>query len=96
VPVVLTPGVTRSTWRIQLPGNGCRPAGTGDTAVDNEIGSFRQRVALEGGFLTVDRRAEVKSRWIEPARLPALQELATAEYKTGRRPLSLVCPGLGR
>ena len=90
VPVVLTPEVTRSVWRIQLPEGACPPVAD-DAAVDNELGSFRQKVSLDGGTLTVERRAEVKSRWIEPARFPALKELALAEHRAGKRLIRLEC-----
>jgi transglutaminase-like putative cysteine protease len=90
VPVVLTPEVTRSVWRIQLPEGACPPAAA-DAAVDNELGSFHQKVSVEGGTLTVERRAEVKSRWIEPARFPALKELALAEHRAGKRLIRLEC-----
>jgi hypothetical protein len=46
---------------------------------------------MEGGLLTVERRAELKSRWIEPARFPALKELALAEYRAGKRLVRLEC-----
>jgi hypothetical protein len=88
--VVLTPEVTRSIWRVQLPAGTCPPVAQ-DAAVDNDLGSFHQKVALEGGLLTVERRAELKSRWIEPDRFPDLKELALAEYRAGRRSVRLEC-----
>jgi hypothetical protein len=92
--MVLTPEVTRSVWRVQLPEGTCPPAAQDaaqNTGVDNDLGSFHQRVAMEGGLLTVERRAELKSRWIEPARFPALKELALAEYRAGKRLVRLEC-----
>jgi hypothetical protein len=94
-PVVLTPQVTRSLWRIQLPAGTCPPV-PDDAAIDNDLGSFHQKVTLEGGLLTVERRAEVKSRWIEPARFPALRELALAESRAGRRRVRLECTATAR
>ncbi len=93
-PLVLTPEVTRSVWRLQLPADTCPPAAQ-DAAVENDLGSFHQRVAMEGGLLTVERRAELKSRWIEPARFPALKELALAEYRAGKRRVRLECTAKG-
>jgi hypothetical protein len=90
VPMVLTPEVTRSVWRLQLPEKSCPPAAQ-DSAVENSLGSFHQKVTMEGGLLTVERRAELKSRWIEPDRFPALKELALAEYRAGRRLVRLEC-----
>ncbi|HEV7518177.1 MAG TPA: hypothetical protein VGR07_17910 [Thermoanaerobaculia bacterium] len=95
LPVVLTPAVTRSIWRVQLPAGTCPPIPE-DATVNNDLGSFRQRVALERGLLTLERRAELKSRWIGPERFPALRELALAEYRTGRRGLRLECAAAGR
>jgi transglutaminase-like putative cysteine protease len=92
VPMVLTPEVTRSVWRLQLPEGSCPPAAQ-DAAVENDLGSFHQKVAMEGTLLTVERRAELKSRWIEPARFPALKELALAEYRAGKRLVRLDCGG---
>ena len=89
-PVVLTPAVTRSLWRVQLPAGTCPPV-PDDAAIDNDLGSFHQKVTLEGSLLTVERRAEVKSRWIEPARFQALRELAVAESRAGRRLVNLEC-----
>jgi hypothetical protein len=94
VPMVLTPAVTRSVWRLQLPEGSCPPAAQ-DAAVENDLGSFHQKVAMEGGLLTVERRAELKGRWIEPARFPALKELALAEYRAGKRLVRLACAGQG-
>ncbi|MEA2695665.1 MAG: hypothetical protein QOJ16_5052, partial [Acidobacteriota bacterium] len=95
VPVVLTPEVTRSIWRVQLPAGTCPPPAQ-DAAVDNDLGSFHQKIALEGGLLTVERRAEIKSRWIEPDRFPALRELALAEYRAGKRSVRLECVAAGK
>ena len=94
VPMVLTPEVTRTVWRLQLPEGSCPPAAQ-DAAVENDLGSFHQKVRMEGGLLTVERRAELKSRWIEPARFPALKELALAEHRTGKRLVRLDCAAKG-
>ena len=92
LPMVLTPEVTRSVWRIQLPEGACPPAKQ-DTSVENELGSFRQKVAMEGSLLTIERRAELTRRWIEPDRFPVLKELAVAERKAGKRLVRLECGG---
>jgi Domain of Unknown Function with PDB structure (DUF3857)/Transglutaminase-like superfamily len=92
VPVVLTPKVTRSVWRLQLSASPCRPVGM-EPAVDNDLGSFRQQATFENGLLTIERSSEVKRRWIDPDHFPALKELALAEHRAGRRFIRLECAG---
>jgi hypothetical protein len=95
VPIVLTPAVTRTLWRLQLSGNDSCPPAKQDSLVQNDLGSFQQKVTLEGGLLTVERRAELKGRWIEPAGFPALKELALAEYRAGKKLVRLECGEVG-
>jgi uncharacterized protein DUF3857 len=92
LPMVLTPEVTRSVWKVQLPDGACPPAQQ-DANAENDLGSFRQKVALEGSLLTIERRAELTQRWIEPARFAALKELALAERKAEKRLVRLACDG---
>ncbi|HTQ80333.1 MAG TPA: hypothetical protein VMM92_10070, partial [Thermoanaerobaculia bacterium] len=91
LPMVLTPAVTRSVWKIRLPQGSCPPAAQ-DVAVRNELGSFEQKVVLAGDLLTVERQTEVRQRWIDPERFPALRELAVAELKARKRMVRLECP----
>jgi len=48
---------------------------------------------MEGSLLTIERRAELTRRWIEPERFNALKELAVAERKAGKRLVRLECGG---
>ena len=90
VPVVLAPGIARTTWRIHLPAGWC-PPGPQDVKVANDLGSFRQTVAERDGVLTVERRTEVDQRWVEPARFSQLKELALAEHRAQKRQVRLEC-----
>jgi len=87
-PVVLRPHVASVTWRLVLPDGWC-PAQSDSSGVDNAAGTFRQSLTCAGGRLTVDRRTELRERWVEPAHLPALAELALAEHRAAARRLRL-------
>lgn len=92
LPVVKTPFSTQVTWRVTLPEDGCPPAAGQDVAVENDLGSFRQSFRLDGRKLWLERRSELRRRWIEPAAFPALKEIALAEYRANKRRLRLECP----
>lgn len=87
-PVVLRPHVASVTWHLALPDGWC-PAQTDSSGVDNATGSFHQSLTCAGGRLTVDRRTELRQRWVDPAQLPALAELALAEHRAAARRLRL-------
>lgn len=87
-PVVLRPHVASVTWRLTLPDGWC-PDQNDTSGVDNATGSFRQSLTCAGGRLTVDRRTELRQRWVDPAQLPALAELALAEHRAAARRLRL-------
>lgn len=87
-PVVLRPHVASVTWRLALPDGWC-PVQSDSSGVDNATGSFHQSLTCAGGRLTVDRRTELRQRWVEPAQLPALAELALAEHRAAARRLRL-------
>jgi len=86
--VVLRPHVASVTWRLALPDGWC-PAQSDSSGVDNATGSFHQSLTCAGGRLTVDRRTELRQRWVDPAQLPALAELALAEHRAAARRLRL-------
>ncbi len=78
-------------WRLDLPEGWCPPRAE-TKKVENALGSFSQFVGLTpGGRVAVERRTSLRRRWIEPAELPALKELALAEYRASRRRIRLVC-----
>jgi hypothetical protein len=87
-PVVLRPHVASVTWRLALPDGWC-PAQSDSSGVDNATGSFHQSLTCAGGRLTVDRRTELRQRWVDPAQLPALAELSLAEHRAAARRLRL-------
>ncbi len=91
LPVVASPFSNRITWSVDLPEDGCPPAPGQDVAVKNDLGSFRQSLRVEGRKLILERRTELRRRWIEPAAFPALKELALAELRAGKRRLRLEC-----
>jgi hypothetical protein len=62
--------------------------------VQNDLGTFRQTVAVHGRELTLERGSELRQRWIEPAAFPALKEISLAESRTNRRRLRVSCANL--
>jgi hypothetical protein len=90
LPVVETPFASRVTWRVTLPRDTCKAEGQ-DVTVQNELGTFRQTVAVKGRELTLERGTELRRRWIDPAAFPALKEIGLAESRTNRRRLRLSC-----
>lgn len=91
LPLVARPFVNRITWTVELPEDGCPPASGQDVAVENDLGSFRQSLRVEGRRLVLERQTELRRRWIEPAAFPALKELSLAELRAGKRRLRLEC-----
>lgn len=89
-PVVLQAAVASATWTLHLPEDGCRSEGE-PLEVDNPVGRFRQTLTLDGSTLTVERRSEIRRRWVEGEELAALQELALAEHRASRRRIRLRC-----
>jgi transglutaminase-like putative cysteine protease len=90
VPLVDTPFVSRVTWRVTLPKDGCK-SDTADVDVRNDLGAFHQTVALKGRELTLERTSELRRRWIDPGAFPALKEIGLAESRTNKRRLRLGC-----
>jgi hypothetical protein len=89
-PVVETPFASRVTWRVTLPRDACKAEGQ-DLTVQNDLGAFRQTVAIKGRELTLERGTELRQRWIDPAAFPALKEIGLAESRTNKRRLRLSC-----
>lgn len=90
LPVVTTPFASRVAWRLTLPRDACKTEGQ-DVTVQNDLGAFRQTVAVHGRELTLERGSELRQRWIEPAAFPALKEISLAESRTNRRRLRVSC-----
>jgi hypothetical protein len=87
-PVVLRPHVAAVTWKLALPDGWC-PAQSDSSGLDNAAGTFHQSLTCAGGRLLVERRTELLERWLDPAQLPALAELALAEHRAAARRLRL-------
>ena len=62
-------------------------------AVSNDVGGFRQTVAVDGSTFVLERVTDLRRRWIDPAAFPALKEIALAEVRTNKRRLRMVCDG---
>ena len=92
LPVVEEPFANRVTWKVTLPRDACK-AETPDVAVDNAVGAFHQKVALHGRELAIERTAELRQRWLDPAAFPALKEIGLAEARTNKRRLRVSCGG---
>jgi len=90
LPVVASPFSSRTTWRVTLPQDSCKPEGQ-DVTVGNDVGAFRQTTSVQGKLLVVERQAELRQRWIEPASFPALKEVSLAESRANKRRLRLSC-----
>ncbi|MGH7488148.1 MAG: hypothetical protein ACREMY_21510, partial [bacterium] len=56
-----------------------------------DVGAFRQTTSVQGKVLVVERQAELRQRWIEPASFPALKEVSLAESRANKRRLRLSC-----
>jgi hypothetical protein len=90
LPVVETPFASRVTWRLTLPRDACKAEGQ-DVNVTNDVGAFRQTVAIHGRELVLERGTELRQRWIDPAAFPALKEIGLAESRTNKRRLRVSC-----
>lgn len=91
LPVVAEPFSTQVTWSVTLPQDGCPPASGQEQTVENDLGSFRQSFKLDGRKLVLERRSELRRRWIEPAAFPALKEISLAEHRASKRRLRVEC-----
>jgi transglutaminase-like putative cysteine protease len=89
--VVADPFSTVVTWSVTLPQDGCPPSSGQDQTVENDLGSFRQSFKLDGRKLVLERRSELRRRWIEPAAFPALKEISLAEHRASKRRLRVEC-----
>ncbi len=92
IPVALPARAVYMTWNLDLPDGWCPPVPR-DDAVDNAAGTFRHQVTADGGGVRIERRAEMRQRWIETEMVPALYELAQAEHRAHQRRTRLACGG---
>lgn len=90
VPWVLTPGLTRVSWRLDLAGTGCRLEDRVADAAGAQ-GRFHFEATTDGTVASVVRETEITTRWVEPDDGPALRELALAEHRAVKRRLRFQC-----
>ena len=90
VPLVDSPFASRVTWRVTLPRDACKVESP-DVDVQNDLGGFRQTIAVHGREMTLERGIELRRRWIDPAAFPALKEIGLAESRANKRRLRLSC-----
>ncbi len=89
VPIVFTPQVVESRWRIALPAGWC-PDQSDQTAADGDaVGAFSQSLRCDGGTLVVVRRTELRQRWVDPGQFAGLSKVALAEHRAAARRLRL-------
>lgn len=91
-PVVLDAGIDEAEWKVHLPADWC-PVEADTTTAKKPMGRFEQSVFGEGNTITVKRRTELSSKWVEAADVPALKELALAEQRSAKRRVRLSCTG---
>jgi len=91
LPVVASPYVYEMAWSVELPGDACPPAAGQDVAVENDLGGYRQTVTFAAGRLHLERRTELRRRWIDPADFALLKEISLAESRSGKRRLRGEC-----
>ncbi|HEV7668004.1 MAG TPA: DUF3857 domain-containing protein [Thermoanaerobaculia bacterium] len=92
IPVVLSPGTAKTIWRFHLPEAACKLEPQ-DTMTENALGSFRQTLRFEDGLAILERTAETRSRFVEPADFPAFKELSLAEHRAEKKRVRLGCGG---
>ncbi len=92
VALVLRPRSVETTWNVVLPQGWCRPR-PGEIRVENDVGLFSQSIrhSESGNGVKIERKVELRRRWVEPESLPALHELALAERRAAKRRIRLVC-----
>lgn len=87
---VTNPRRDEAIWRLDLPAAFC--AGLPQpVAFENALGAFSQASRVEGHTLVVERRSELRQRFVEASQLGELRELVLAEQRTARRRLRLAC-----
>lgn len=92
IPVALSPGFTRTEWRLSLPAGWC-PAKPGDERAANGLGQVHASTSIgPQGELLVQRGTVVHQPFVEEPDLADLKELAIAENRFAKRRVRLECP----
>ncbi len=89
------PGSWQARWRLTLPPDWCLPEAR-ETAVTNDVGSFRQTISTTSRGVEIERRVDVRARRIAAESMAELKELCLAEHRTLKRRLRLHCPESAR
>lgn len=95
LPVDAEAGVAEVRFTLHLPPGLCPPEEK-DVGVENSVGRFTQTVtstgdAASGVVVEVERRTVIEEPYVSPERRQDLLDLATAEYRAGRRKLRFRC-----
>lgn len=94
VPVIASPGVTERVFVLAVPSTWSLAAGE-ESGEENAVGAFRLRLATSPSAdptratLRVERRTEIRQRWIDPASFPELRALSLAEHRGARKRIRL-------
>ncbi|MCB1056916.1 MAG: transglutaminase domain-containing protein [Acidobacteria bacterium] len=93
VPVALSPGLWRTSWRLALPAGWCRSA-PDQSVLDNPVGRWLDRLSIgDDGRLLLDREVEIRTQRAEGEGIASLAELAIAENRAARSRVRLRCGG---
>lgn len=91
IAMVVPARSVRVRWTLRVPEHWYPPPGD-EQRVANALGVFAQSIARPAaGRILIERKVELRQRWIAPEMLPALRELALAEHRTHRRRIRLRC-----
>jgi hypothetical protein len=93
LPVVVSPGLFLTRWRVTLPSGWCPPEERSD-AVSTAVGRASLEVRRDGdGALLLERRLELDTAQVDPEKLAELRTLAVFESRSARRSTRLRCEG---
>lgn len=95
MPIDAAAGQADVRFEIHLPPGICPPSPK-DDSLENSVGRFTQTVtstgdAATGVVVTVERTTVVQQPYVTPESRQDLVDLATAEYRAGRRKLRFRC-----
>ena len=82
------PGTTRVIWHLKLP-QGLGNPEPGEFQLDNDVGSFRQSIALKEQLVTIDRRIDLRRRWLDASLLDPLKKLSREEHRIQKQRIQL-------
>ena len=90
-PIILTPGILETVWKLSLPEGVCRPELLPES-FSNSIGSIeRRRDDDDSSMLLISRKTVTRRSWIGVESLGEFLKLARAEEKSARGSLRWKC-----